>query len=384
QLTQNDLKPGDIMFTLDAHGVPGHAAIWAPTEGSLRPLAHAMNRNGANTMTKTGIMPDKYVVFRPKDELLAQLAADIANHWCCYNTRYDERRLQVGERLYGARMRDQASPEAAKKAAYDESRKAFDQSGRYRMVKYASRRLGPINLPEGIGNGRGVWCAMFALLCYQTAAMTKAGLVEPIVGGDKYPWTSDKYTDINLLSAYGPGKPTFFSMKELQHYAQASHQYKQCMQSYSAHVEKTRSINEFENYKHYHEHKRCDQSHQIYPPSIVAWDFQANGYLSTFDFEKVLSTGLMLEQKTIDLDIFMYALAQDTKMWSSPGVVVIESKSLSQEERQMNKEEKQFRLDNAFKMRLKMVSYLQGNLQKLPTYDKDIAAEKALIHQPKP
>ncbi|MCB1828570.1 MAG: hypothetical protein KDH94_09075, partial [Coxiellaceae bacterium] len=59
QLTQDDLKPGDIIFTLDVRGVPGHAAIWAPTEGSVRPLAHAVNQNGIKNITKTSIMPDK-------------------------------------------------------------------------------------------------------------------------------------------------------------------------------------------------------------------------------------------------------------------------------------------------------------------------------------
>ncbi|MCB1828477.1 MAG: hypothetical protein KDH94_08605, partial [Coxiellaceae bacterium] len=261
---------------------------------------------------------------------------------------------------------------------------AFDQSGRYRMVKYASRRMGPVNLPEGIGRGRGARCAMFALMCYQTAAMTKAGLVDPIVGGDKYPWTSDKYTDIKSLSKYGPEKPESFSLRNLQQYAQAKKQYKQCLRSYSTHVERTRSENEFDNYKHYHEHKQYDQSHQIFPPSLVAWDFQTNGNLSTFDFKDVLSTGLMLEQKTIDPDIFMYALAQDTKMWTSPGEALIQSKKLTQEEKDINTTEKNLRIKNADEMNKEMVTYLQRNLQKLPTYDKDIEAEQAIIRQIKP
>ena len=70
------------------------------------------------------------------------------------------------------------------------------------MVKYAARRGASINLPEGKGSGRGVWCGMFGLMCYQTAAVAKAGLVKPLVGDGQHRWVSDKYHDPAQAKAY--------------------------------------------------------------------------------------------------------------------------------------------------------------------------------------
>ena len=112
EFSSDQLKPGDLIFTLDSSGNPGHVAVWAPEEGSVRPLAHAVNSHTTQKITKTFLPPsDNYVVFRVKDPNLAKLAAVQANRWCSYETPYDETRLQIGERLAGSLQHRAKNPE---------------------------------------------------------------------------------------------------------------------------------------------------------------------------------------------------------------------------------------------------------------------------------
>jgi len=194
-LTEDALKPGDILFTMSG-GEAAHVSIFlgSKTGANKLTLAHAINTDNMKQLTKTGVPPDSYVVFRCKDEKMAELAANIADNWASYNTPYDEQRLEIGTKVYNARTRMLPSEEQ-KEAAAPFYRKDFEETGKYRLVKYAARRGAAINLPKGEGAGRGVWSGMFALMCYQTAAVVKAGLVKPLIGDGQHRWVSDKYHD---------------------------------------------------------------------------------------------------------------------------------------------------------------------------------------------
>jgi hypothetical protein len=143
-------------------------------------------------------------------------------------------------------------PNERRAVALAACRKDFEETGIYRLVKYAARRGGSITLPEGHGRGRGVWCAMFTLMCYQTAAVAKAGLVKPVVGDGEHRWVSDKYNDPKQAKSYfssnAPAKAHLFKFTKQKRQKEAA-------KNYAKYVEKIHGLKEFSGYDHKDFHK---------------------------------------------------------------------------------------------------------------------------------
>ncbi len=386
-LSEDSLRPGDILFTMSG-GEAAHVSIYLGKEGNGNlTLAHAVNQGNLKQLVKTSVPNDNYVVFRCKDNKLAEIAAHIADNWASYSTPYDEKRLEVGTRIYNARTRH-SRPEEQKEKALPSYRQDFDETGKYRLVKYAARRGASLTLPEGKGKGRGMWCGMFGLLCYQTAAVAKAELVKPLVGDGQHSWVSDKYHDPSQVEKYfqadAPKKSQIFK------FAKHKKAVNEATQNYNTYVQKTQGKDEFVGVAHHPAHKEVAKNHETYAPSLAAWDFAKHGDIKNFDFEPYLSKGLMIEQKTADPGVFMHALSQDPNMWSNPfkkhehddGVVRIEKPAPTQEEKANYRQEREASISESQKNTVKMTAYLDGKLEKAPTYDKAVKIEREIINRP--
>lgn len=394
-LSSDHLQPGDIIFTLDQTGRAGHAAIWAPEEGSLRPLAHAVNGGNKSEVTKTFLPPpgkgNSYVVVRSKDPELAAMVAQQANRWCRYATPYDPQRLEIGERRENTLSNHKKDPQAT----LDQyQREEFNAGGKYRMIKYASRRMGPLTMPESCGgSGRGFRCSMFALTCLQTAALAKEGLVKPLCGGSDVPWVSDKYTSPELIKGSKPKseKKSFNSgskfkkgtfLHSIKGHIKAISHWKQDLPAYQHFTESIKGRDtEFLDYKHYKDHKRVVADHQQFAPSITAWDYEKNGSIEHFPFEEVLGTGLMLEPKTTSPAMLLYAMSQDKTMWHDAVPMTLSEKHAQKPTPEKIEEYKQENVQaskQAEKMQSNMSAYLSGHLNQLPTFEKDFQEEKDL------
>lgn len=383
--TEESLKPGDILFTM-SNGEAGHASIYLGSkDGSKLTTAHVVNSGQYQQLMKTSLPAAEYVVYRCKDAKMAELAAHMAENWASYHTPYDEQRLEIGTKVSNVRTQKSA-PENRSKDATEACRKDFENTGKYRLVKYAARRGSSINLPEGKGKGRGVWCAMFALMCYQTAAVTKAGLVKPVVGDGEHRWVSDKYSNPKETKAYfestAPKKSHIFKYAK---YKKSENDATTCYENY---VDKIRGKGEFQGHQHKDFHKEVVKDHESYSPSIIAWDFAKHGDIQNFDFKAVLSDGLMLEQKTTDPEVFMQALSQDKSMWENLNeqhgnkLLSVANKTATPEEKQAYKAEILSHIALGKKNTQDMTSYLNGNLKKTPTYDKAMKVEQEITSRP--
>jgi hypothetical protein len=378
----DDLKPGDIIFT-DPGGAGAeftHAAIYAPEKGNPLCLIHAVFAKDSNLtkLMRTSLPPSNYRVFRSNDPEANLLSAHIAKQWARYQVPYDEQRLQAGSRKDSSRKKV-GNVEEDRNASLHAAQHEFNQSGRFRCIKYAARRMTSSNLPPPYGRGRGVRCGMFALMCHQTARLAKADLVEPLCGSQSTPWVSDKYTNTKALPEKYSEKPTSFNPKILIEHAQRKKNWPAQLRKYDAYQQKLMSPEEFRGYKHHADHKQVTKEHAVYSPSIIAWDYQKNGEIDKYPFENVLTKGLMLEQKTIDPDTFAFSLQKDAGNWQEAKLNVPElGRKYTESESKCYKAAIQKDIGTAEEHRAELISYLSKQIEKIPTYDEGMRAEKEI------
>lgn len=371
-LSEEVLRPGDILFTVSPEGV-GHTSIYLGSKvGSTLNTAEAVNDGKYSQLMKTRLPAGDYIVIRSKDEHLKKLAIHFAENWATYQTPYDVQRLEIGTRIIGPRSRSFSNMET-KDAVLKASREDFETTGKYRLVKYAARRGAPINLPKELGRGRGVWCAMFVLMCYQTAAVAKAGIVKALVGDGQHRWVSDKYHDPGQVEQYfndgAPNKAQFFKLAKYKKAVAAS------IQNYNNYVVKLKGKEEFFQYKHIEVHKGFNEQHALFFPSLCAWDYAKYGDIQEFDFKSVLTEGLMLEQKTTDPEVFLHSLRQDPEHWEEvKGIVRVNEKPFDQQ----YEDDKTHHLKLASENSEKLKDYVTRKINKTPTFDNIVEFESTI------
>jgi len=88
---------------------------------------------------------------------------------------------------------------------------------------------------------------------------------------------------------------------------------------------------------------------------------------------------LMLEQKTADPDTFAYSLQQDAQHWREAKLNVPKpQKTYTQEEKKIYQEALKVDMETAADRRNELTQYLQGKIEKLPTYDADMKTEQKI------
>jgi hypothetical protein len=108
-------------------------------------------------------------VHRPKNQTLAANAAEQARVWGAYQTSFDI--LRAYEKDKNVKYIESQGLSRIK----ERSRELFHQRGKWRAIKYATRRNGPCcqlgdNEPD---ESRGVTCSQFVIMCYQTAGLER-------------------------------------------------------------------------------------------------------------------------------------------------------------------------------------------------------------------
>ncbi|MDQ2994720.1 MAG: hypothetical protein M3R00_07225 [Pseudomonadota bacterium] len=370
-ITEDSLNPGDILFSVGEHG-PDHALIYVrpKNDNSHLTVAHA-DFVKHEKLLKTSLPTGKYVVWRCNDHNLAAQAARLADNWASYATPYDSRRLYLGQDVYDELIADSAPTDLTK--AMEGARKDFDSIGKYELLKYAARAGSSICRPdEDSEKARGVRCAMFVLICYQTAALLQADLVKPIVGDGQHNWVSNKYHDhAKIEESFAPHTPP---KSKLPEYARFKRLQNTAIENYKSYVEKIRSREEFSGFTIKDpDHKLVVEDHALFSSALEAWDFK-NGDIQNFDFKPYLSDALMLEQKTVNPIIFERALSEDQKLWENPfkglgdGMLNVEAKSFTEVEKKGYQKELEKHLQNSESNKQQMISYINGDLNEAPTY----------------
>jgi 6-phosphogluconate dehydrogenase (decarboxylating) len=189
-------------------------------------------------------------------------------------------------------------------------RNLFEERGKFRAIKYAVRRKGPLCYPGEDGNsGHGMTCCMFAITCYQSAGI--AGEVNKLDPGNPYMRNSDKKMTRGDLAVLQ-------KMMAKDGFAPAD------FEAYRRYVEMIQDVNEYkidwaaaggnEVVKAAPAKKWVGYT---YIPSILFWKRPA--VFSTFDWAAAVTPGMMLDAKIANPEHIRQSLEADAGNWEYIG-----------------------------------------------------------------
>jgi hypothetical protein len=166
------LLPGDLLFTCQGETTEHVSIVTSLAGDAVREVHEVNSTQGWRGLHENDVnLAIGYFVFRCQDQRLARRAAHWAQRWVS----------ECPEPFAIHRYAQAVSFE--KKYADDlvpTQRKLFDQAGKFRAIKFAARREGQLIYPSEkdprIAGNRGMFCSMFAVLCYQVAGIE--GMVE--------------------------------------------------------------------------------------------------------------------------------------------------------------------------------------------------------------
>jgi hypothetical protein len=194
EMPRNDLKIADLtggdLILWKMGEEASHVEMFTAGSHFTETSIHAVN-NAAKQMTRvmpTSFRPDFYKhVFHCSDANLRAAAVAIARDWAQYENRYDTDRIAVKTAFREMHKKLGTDPGDGRQIMVD----LFYERGRFRAIKYASRRNGiPCYPGDQDNNGKGMTCCMFAILCYQVAGITAQ--VNPLGGANSFFHVSDK------------------------------------------------------------------------------------------------------------------------------------------------------------------------------------------------
>jgi hypothetical protein len=169
----DELQPGDVLFTMLNRKPPAlHTQLYLADAQFPATILHAVDGGKASKLMATSLPKDvkDLLVYRCKGrpELIGK-AVKFASRWTMYQTPYDQERKNLKEGY-----RNILDSEGVKADAIPQRmRELFNRHGKFRAIKYASRRRGILCYPGEDGTSRGLTCTMFVILCYQVAAIAE-------------------------------------------------------------------------------------------------------------------------------------------------------------------------------------------------------------------
>ena len=189
-LTVNDLQSGDLILWRMGDGDATHAELFTGASHFAATSIHAVN-TPAKQMTRVmanSFTPQFYKhVFRCQRQTQRDKAVKFAQQWARYENRYDTQRIAI-KTAFRAMHRNLGTPRASVLA---QMRHLFATKGRFRAMKYATRRASILCYPGDDGeSGHGMTCCMFAILCFQVAGL--APHVDKLNANDPHTRVSDK------------------------------------------------------------------------------------------------------------------------------------------------------------------------------------------------
>lgn len=310
-LTTADLQPGDLVFTkINDLTNANHVEIFTGSSHFAATSVHAVNNAAKQMQRVMGTSfseSDSKVVFRCNVPALATAAAKRAVRWSAYENRYDKDRIDV-KTAFREMHRNLNTGDADVRA---EMRRLFNERGRFRAIKYTARREGILCYPgdqEG-GGGRGMTCCMFAIICYQAAALTP--FVAALGQSSAFTHVSDKKMGKKDLKDLKPVmKSAGFASKDYQQYAT----YIGCIQAQNEYAIDWRRAGQTEVQKGAPGARWVGYT---YVPSILMWKNPPS--FNAFDWEATLTSGMCLDAKIAAPQNVFESLEADPAMWTFVG-----------------------------------------------------------------
>jgi hypothetical protein len=310
-LTTADLMPGDLVFSkINDLSNATHVEIFTGGSHFAATSVHAVNNPGKQMQRVMGTSfaeNDAKVVFRCNTPALAKAAAKRAVRWSAYENRYDKDRIDV-KTAFREMLKNLNTGDADVRA---EMRRLFNERGRFRAIKYTARRDGILCYPgdqEG-GGGRGMTCCMFAIICYQAAALTP--FVKALGQSSAFTHVSDKKMGRKDLSELKPAmKSAGFASKDYQQYAT----YIGCIQAQNEYAIDWSVARKTAVQKGAPGAKWVGYT---YVPSILMW--QDPPSFNGFDWDATLTSGMCLDAKIAAPQNVFESLEADPAMWTFVG-----------------------------------------------------------------
>lgn len=187
-------------------------------------------------------------------------------------------------------------------------RKHFDETGKFRAIKYAARRNSFLCYPDEKGrHGNGMFCSMFVVLCYQIAGLEDYVKAAP-------------HTDTLLRISDKKMRPKDFKQIE-----------KDVVKGKPGSCDRT----DFTGYHAYTEKLREDDPYQLgsvaenepgkrrskfeYRPSIDYWDFSKCPSIATANWAGIVTAGMMVDSKIVMPRGLYDSLVADGAGWTDMG-----------------------------------------------------------------
>lgn len=314
-----DLQPGDVILTTLNQKPPAlHAQLYEGDTTFEHTILHAVDDSGKklHKLMATSIRASKdYLVFRCKVPTLAVQATAFGKKWAMYQTPYDNDRKYVKEAF-----RNVFDNTYSAEAIPNEMARIFDEKGKFRAIKYATRREETLCYPDEAGESRGLTCTMFVILCFQVAALAPHVLTRTALGkASGTPRVSDKKLNegdlLMLDKLVASGKLDGEDLRQ-----------------YKAYVASLQSGNEYRidwelsgRDKPEAKVPKPQQLGFLYVPSLFCWN--APVPIRSFSFETTMTKGMMLDSKIATSNHLLLCLDADNAGWENLGFLDGEEKS---------------------------------------------------------
>lgn len=313
----SEVQPGDLIFTYktpwERGGISDHVSMCTWTNrGRLAHIVHQIadpSREAYGTF-RTDLVPPKpggnaLRVLRCSDFQLALRAAQLAMRWDNqYQLPFADARVMFADKY-------ETGLGTKKKNVVETHRSLFQQGGKYRAIKYAARRNGYLCYPEEGGN-RSMFCSMFVTVCYQVAGLHMADAVEAQDIRDLRLRVSDKRMkkeDVKQLRKDLTDKKLDF----------------EGYRNYCAFLKDSDPYSMRKDAKLYAESRsRVEQKglELEYLPSIKFWNYTLYASINTFDWQKWITEGMMVDAKVIMPAGLCESLLADEVRWEDKGCLV--------------------------------------------------------------
>lgn len=312
------VEPGDLIFTYDAAdlanpGTPtGHVMlVGAEDKAGVVTQIHQVRKSMANQNSGTqrerlipntpkapGVSGSRKRVLRCKNRALAQRAAKQALYWQrWFQLEFSEDRI-----TNATFFEKKFSSETVARL-----REHFETTGKYRAIKYAARREGFLCYPDEEGeSGKGMFCSMFVVICYQVAGL------EDYVKPAKYTDTMLRISDKKM----SPDDCRKVKAKLVTDNPSGCGDLE--FQRYESYTQKLKEANPY-GLDHFEESEPgARRKKLVYRPSIEYWDF-AKGSISSANWAGIVTAGMMVDAKVVMPRGLYDSLAADGDGWEDLG-----------------------------------------------------------------
>ncbi len=304
-----DLREGDIIFTMLGQKPPAlHTQLYVGQAHFQATTLHAVDGEKFSKLMATSLRADETaLVYRCRNRLdLVKKAQKNAFRWVMYETPYDQERknLKEGYRNFiAAKEMDKDVPGL--------QAKLFNDIGKFRAIKYASRRGGILCYPDEEGGGRGLTCTMYVILCFQVAGIS--GMVRKT---GQFPGTMVRVSDKKMNAE---------ELKMLDLLVTRGQLNAQDVMQYKNYVGRIQSGNEYQidwSLAGREPSSRAASPRRTgyqYIPSLLCW--WSPTPISMFDFGAAMTPAFLVDAKVTTSEQLRLCMESDGANWERVGYI---------------------------------------------------------------